>query len=177
MGRCRSYQDPAGIDMADPEIKVRLGIPADMPQIMELAVEAAKENGFLDATVELLARAVWGPLNQDHGLVGCIGAPGARIEGMVVLNVGKIFYSNIDCLEERTVFVHPEFRAAKGGRAKKLVEFSKSAADSLELPLLIGILSNERTQGKVKLYERMLGPPAGAYWIYRTHTGGHGVTA
>lgn len=161
--------------MTDTSVSVRVAVPADLDEIMKLAVEAAKENGFLDATTTLLAKAVWGPINGDHGIIGCIGTK--PIEAMVVLNVGKIFYSDADCLEERTLFVRPEYRSAKGGRAKKLVEFSKAAADGLGLPLLIGILSNDRTRAKVKLYERLIGPASGAYWIYRTRTGAHEVTA
>ena len=142
---------------------------------MQLAVEAAKENGFLDASAALLLKAIWGPLNQDHGIIGCIGTD--PVEGMVVLNVGKIFYSDTECLEERTLYLRPEYRNASGGRAKKLVEFSKSAADALGIPLLIGVLSNQRTEAKVRLYQRMLGEPSGAFWIYRTQTGGHEVGA
>lgn len=161
--------------MAEPEIKVRIATPADLKQVMELAVLAVKENGFLEATTKLLLKAVWGPLNQDHGIIGCIGEPGRLLEGMVVLNIGKIFYSDTTCLEERTLYLRPEFRSAKGGRAKKLVEFSKASATSLGLPLLIGVMSQERTKAKCRLYERMFGPPAGAYWLYNTKTGGHEI--
>jgi N-acetylglutamate synthase-like GNAT family acetyltransferase len=161
--------------MTDSSVTVRVATTADLDEIMKLAIEAAKENGFLEASTTLLLKAIWGPINQDHGIIGCIGT--SPIEGMVVLNVGTIFYSDISCLEERTCYVRPAYRSAKGGRAKKLVEFSKSVAQQLKLPLLIGVLSNHRTQAKCKLYERMLGPPAGAYWIWQAKTGGHEVTA
>jgi N-acetylglutamate synthase-like GNAT family acetyltransferase len=155
--------------MTDSPVTVRVATPSDLDQIMQLAVEAAKENGFLDASTTLLLKAIWGPLNQDHGIIGCIGSD--PIEGMVVLKIGTVFYSEVPCVEELVVFVKPQFRAAKGGRAKKLVEFSKSVADKLGLVLLVGILSNERTKAKCRLYERMLGAPAGAYWLYGTRTG------
>jgi N-acetylglutamate synthase-like GNAT family acetyltransferase len=161
----------------DSPITVRVATPADLEEIMKLAVEAAKENGFLEASHTLLLKAIWGPINQDHGIIGCIGAPGAKVEGMIVLSIGKIFYSDTECIEERTVYVRPEYRSAKGGRAKKLVEFGKSVADSIDLPLLIGVLSHERTKAKCKLYERMFGPPAGNYWIYKARTGNHEVVA
>lgn len=159
------------------EVTVRVATPLDMSGIMEIAVEAAKENGFLNATKSLLARAVWGPINQDHGIIGCIGTPGELIEGFVCLNVGTVFYSDQPCLEERVVFVRPDYRSRKDARALKLINFSKRAADRLRLPLLIGVCSNERTAAKVKLYEREFGPPAGAYWLYQTSTGGHEVGA
>jgi GNAT superfamily N-acetyltransferase len=147
-----------------------------MQEIMQLSIAAAKENGFLNANTVLLAKAIWPALNQDHGLVGCIGEPRGIIEGMVVLHTGTLYYSDEPCLEEKVVFVRPEFRSAKGGRARQLCEFSKRMADSLSLPLLIGICSNERTKGKVRLYERIFGPPAGAYFLYGTKTGGHAVS-
>jgi N-acetylglutamate synthase-like GNAT family acetyltransferase len=163
--------------MTETTVTVRVATLSDMDAIMSLAVEAAKENGFLEASTALLAKHVWGPINQDHGIIGCIGEPGNTLEGMVVLNIGKIFYSDTDCLEERTLFLRPEYRSAKGGRANKLLEFSIRAADALKLPLLIGVLSNQRTEAKCRLYQRKLGPPAGAYWIYQTRTGGHEVVA
>jgi hypothetical protein len=80
-------------------------------------------------------------------------------------------YSDEQILCERAIFVRPEFRSAKGGRASRLCEFAKSTADKLEMPLLIGVLSTHRAAGKVRLYERHFGKPAGAYWLYGAKTG------
>ena len=113
---------------------------------------------------------------MQKALCGVIGAPKGLIEGMVVLTIGNLYYSPQPCVEEKVIFIHPEYRSAKGGRARKLCEFSKQVADTLDLPLMIGVCSSHRTQGKVKMYERIFGPPAGAYWLYRTATGGHKVT-
>jgi hypothetical protein len=74
-------------------------------------------------------------------------------------------------LEERIVFVKKEFRAAKGGRARKLCEFAKQSAERLGLPLMIGILSTERTEGKVRLYRRVFGEPSGAFWLIGAKSG------
>ena len=158
------------------DITIRTGTPDDMTEVMKLAIAAAEENGFLDASAELLARAMWPALNQDHGLCGVIGAPQAPLEGFVLLHIGTMFYSTQQCVEEKCVFVSPEYRSAKGGRARRLCEFSKHVADTLDLPLLIGICSSSRTQAKVKLYTRLFGEPSGAYWLYRTKTGGHAVS-
>ena len=155
---------------------IRLATPAEMAPVMELAVQACEENGFLDASAELLAQIIWPAINQNNGMIGVIGKPGERLEAFVVLTVGTMYYSPQKCVEEKVVFVRPEFRAAKGGRARLLCEFSKKVADTLELPLLIGVCSNERTKAKVKMYERIFGPPAGAYWLYGTATGGHKVS-
>ena len=157
------------------QLTIRLATIADMDEMMKLAVMACEENGFLDASTELLAKMVWPALNQDHGLCGVIGSPEGPIEGFVLLVIGTMFYSTQPCAEEKCLFVHPDYRSAKGGRARKLCEFSKKMADTLELPLLIGICSSERTKGKVRMYERIFGAPAGAYFLYKTATGGHSV--
>jgi hypothetical protein len=158
-------------------VTVRLATVAELPALMPLAVAAAEENGFLTARKEYLVRALWPALNQDHALCGVIGPVNGPLEGFVLLHIGTIFYSDQECLEEKVVFVPPEYRAAKGGRARKLCEFSKHAADTLNLPLLIGICSSSRTVAKVKLYQRIFGEPSGAYWLYRTKTGGHEVVS
>lgn len=152
-------------------LQMRIATPDDVTEVMELAVAAAKENGALNANQELLLRAVWGPLNQQSGLVGCIGAPRGKIEGMVVLQVGTLFYSEDQALEEKVVYVRPEYRNAKGGRARQLCEFSKSVADKLKLPLIIGVFSTIHTQQKIGLYKRIFGEPAGLYFLYGGQTG------
>jgi hypothetical protein len=39
------------------------------------------------------------------------------------------------------------------------------------MPLLIGVLSNSRTEAKIRLYKRHFGEPAGAYFLYNARTG------
>ena len=158
------------------DLAIRLATTEDMHSVMQLAIMACEENGFLDASAELIAQTVWPAFTQEGGLCGVIGAPGKPIEAMVILRIGEMYYSTTKCVEEKVVFCHPDYRSAKGGRARKLCEFSKHVADKLELPLLIGICSSERTKAKVKLYERIFGAPAGAYFLYRTKTGGHTVS-
>jgi hypothetical protein len=155
--------------------EVRMASQDEIHAIMPLAVAAAEENGFLTANKDYLVRALWQGLTKDRGICGVIGPVGAPIEGFVLLHIGTIFYSDQTCLEEKVVFVHPSYRSAKGGRARKLCEFSKHCADYLDLPLLIGVCSSARTKSKVRLYERLFGEPSGAYWLYRTKTGGHEV--
>ena len=161
--------------MSEPTLEIRLAIPEDMEEVMALAVTASRENGFLDASAELLAREIWPALVQDHGLCAVIGPPGGKIEGLVLLRIGKMWYSDQNVVEEKAVFVYPEFRSAKGGRARRLCEYSKHVADSLGIPLLIGVLSNTRTAGKIKLYTRLFGEPAGAFFLYKARTVGHEV--
>ena len=159
------------------ELAIRFATPDDMPEVMKLAVAAASENGFLDASAELLARELWPALCQDHGLCAVIGPVGTdAIEGLILLRIGTMFYSTQVVVEEKVCFVYPEFRSAKGGRARQLCEFGKKVADELGVPLLIGVLSHTRTAGKVKMYSRMFSEPAGAFWLYGAKTTGHTVS-
>jgi hypothetical protein len=159
------------------DLRLRLGTVRDLPEVMELAIAAAKENSLFDCSAVHLVKTIYPCLNLDKGMVGCIGKEGGEIEGMVVLVIGTLTYSDSLCLEERTLFVKPEFRSAKGGRANKLVQFSVSAADQLGLPLLIGVLSHDATKSKIALYKRLLGEPCGAFWVRNARTGGHEVLA
>lgn len=160
----------------DDNLEIRLATVDDMDEVMRLAITACKENSFLEASAELLAREIYPALCQDHGICAVIGPKGTnKIEGLVLIRMGNMWYSTEMVCEERAIFVYPEFRSAKGGRAKKLCEFSKKVADTLGMKLLIGVLSCHRTQGKVAMYTRQFGQPAGAFWLYGTTTGGHGV--
>lgn len=161
--------------MSEDNLHIRLATTEDMAEVMKLAVTACQENGFLNASTELLAREIWPALCQDHGLCPVIGPPTGEIEGLALLRIGKMWYSEATVVEEKAIFVYPEFRAAKGGRARRLCEYSKHVADTLNLPLLIGILSNTRTEGKVRMYKRIFGEPAGAFFLYGARTLGHEV--
>lgn len=154
------------------DITVRVATPDDVHQIMDLCMLASDENGFVRPEPKKLLEEIWPALHRSHGIIGVIGEPGAdHFEGGILLRTCKLWYSDQLVLEERGVFVHPEYRNAKGGRARKLCEFAKTASKMLEMPLLIGILSNDRTAGKVRLYERIFGKPTGAYWLCGAETG------
>ena len=152
-------------------MRIRVGTPDDLDEIMKLAMSACEENGFLNPDAGRLASEIWPALHQDHGIVGIIGQPGGKIEGLVLLRIGTMWYSHSLVVEEKAIFIYPEFRSAKGGRAKKLCEFSKAVADGLGIPLIIGVLSNSRTAAKVRMYERQFGQPAGAFFLYGAQTG------
>lgn len=155
----------------DAPLVTRVGLPSDIDEIMALAIMASHENGFLSPSPEKLLRGIYPALCQDHGIVGVVGPEGGPIQGAVLLHVNTHWYSDEQFLEEKSVFVHPDFRKAAGGRAARLVEFSKKAADTLGMPLLIGVLSSNRTEAKVRMYRRLLGEPQGAFFLYNGGTG------
>jgi hypothetical protein len=152
------------------ELDIRVGTPEDVHDVMDLALTACEENAFVKPNPSRLLEDIWPALNLEKGLMGIIGTPN-HLEGLVLLRLGKMWYSDQDVVEEKAIFIYPEFRNAKGGRARRLCEFSKRVADSLQIPLIIGVLSNHRTAAKVRLYERQFGPSAGAFFLYNAHTG------
>lgn len=153
------------------EVHVRVGVPEDVDQVMTMAGMVCKENGIFEPNMYKIFDDIWPSLHQHHGLVGVIGEPGEQLEGFVLLRIGTMWYSDSPILEEKTVFVHPKFRKASGGRARKLCRFSKQVSDELNIPMIIGVLSNGRTSGKMRLYESEFGSPAGGFFLYKTRTG------
>jgi len=156
---------------------VRVGTPEDVDAVMEIAMSASMENGFVDPNPRRLLGEIWPALNLEKGLVGIIGNPNEKAEGAVLLRVGQMWYSDQEVLEEKAIFIHPDYRSAKGGRARRLCDFSKQVADSLDMPLIIGVLSNHRTEAKVRMYERQFGKPSGAFFLYNARTGGFKAAA
>ena len=160
------------------EPKVRLGTPADEAAMLKLALAAWEENGIKDVNPEKMLAMIKPALYLWQGLVGIIGEPNQKIEGAVLLRMSQMWYSDAWMLEEKAIFVDPEFRKSQGGRksstklhASTLCDFSKKVADELNIPLIIGVLSNHRTESKIRLYERSFGPPAGAFFLYNVQTG------
>ena len=153
-------------------LPVRTGTPEDIDNMMELALSACEENGFVQPNPTKLLGELWAALNLQDGVVGIIGKVGEKPEGAILLRIVNMWYSDQQILEEKAIFISPEYRSAKGGRARCLCEYAKKVADSLSLPLLIGVLSNHRTEGKVRMYERQFGPPSGAFFLYNATTGG-----
>jgi hypothetical protein len=158
------------IDLME-DVTVRVGTPEDFNQAMDIARAATTENGIVEPDLRKMADVIWGALTRKTGILGVIGKPGRRLEGVVLLTIGELWYSREIMLEEKVIFVVPEFRNAKGGRARKLAEFAKTTAEELGVPMAIGVLSNSRTEAKIRLYERVFGKPAGVYFLYGGKTG------
>lgn len=162
---------PAALAGAEVMPKVRLFVEEDIPALVAMGRELHKENGlmpFSELRAYDMARRAVARDPRDRVIGGAIG-PIGKPEAMIVLFTGTYWYTDSPHLEELFAYVKPEFR--KSNRAKALVEFAKLCARELKSPLLIGIVSNERTAAKIRLYKRQLGAPAGAYFLYNGKTG------
>lgn len=153
------------------ELTVRIGTPDDIHGLMDLAIAATDENGLTNINPQKVLGEIWSSLNLHHGIIGVIGKVGEKPEAAILVRIEAMWYSDDLSVIERAIFVAPEFRAAKGGRATLLIKFAQSLRERLDLPLVIGILSSQRSEAKVRAYRRLLGEPSGAYWIVGGQTG------
>jgi hypothetical protein len=147
--------------------KVRLATPDEIEEVLAMGRELHAENGLTDLDEVAIRQAVEGAILHGQGVVAVIGKN--PIEAVIFLGLRHYWYSSQVHLEEMLAFVRPQFR--KSRNAISLIEFAKNAADNIGVPLLIGIVSNDRTEQKMKLYSRRLGKPAGGYWLYNAKTG------
>lgn len=152
------------------DIYVRVAEPEDEPGILALARLVHHENGLFELNEAKVVAMLRPALYRMRGICGVIGEKD-KLTGVILLRVSNYWYSDTEFLEEMCVYVHPDYRHAVGGRARRLIEFAKKTADSLKMPLAIGVLSNDRTDAKIALYERHFGPQAGAFFLYGAKTG------
>lgn len=162
--------------MTEDDHVVRIGDLDDLDAMMALVKDATLENAFVAPDVVKLLNEIYPALMQIDGVVGIIGERGKKLEGAVLLRTGTIWYSDEIVIEEKGIYVDPAYRSAKVGRARKLAEFAKAYSDTLNIPLAIGVLSNQRTEAKIRLYEREFGAPAGVFFLYNGKTGAEGKT-
>ena len=147
--------------------RVRIATEADLDQVLALGRELHLENGLMSLDEAAIRHAAIAAITGKEGIVGVIGKD--PIEGMIFLGLRQYWYSKDVHLEEMLSVVSKQYRRSRNAIA--LIEFAKAASIRLGVPLLIGIVSNEKTEQKIKLYNRRLGKPAGGYWLFNGQTG------
>ncbi len=165
MSTLHQVGDPTRVRLADANDENEL---MALTQLLhgEIGIFAFSEHKIRD----LLRGALQGPVERRRGVIGVIGAPG-HIEGAIYLELTSAYYSDEFCLQELFNYVLPPAR--KTSASRDLIAFAKSISDRFGLPLLIGVLTNERTEAKVRLYRKQLGEPVGAFFAHNvTHIRG-----
>lgn len=152
---------------------MRRAVPEDEDSIVALVQYLYEDAGKFEIDNDLIREMLWRDFRRQDGVIGVIG-PSSALEGAICMLIGRLWYSREQHLEEIFNIVHPEHR--KSGHAKALIGYAKLCSDELQIPLNIGIFSNTRTEAKVRLYQRQLGKPAGAFFSYNAHFG-HGPNA
>lgn len=150
--------------------RVRFATRDDADEIMSLCRAMYAENGQMPMSDRKVKEILEEAFAQKGGVIGVIGEPG-KIEACICLRIGQLWYSESWMLSEYFSFVHADHR--RSSNALDLVEFAKDCAQRLKLKLFIAIVSTHRTEAKIRLFERRLGQPGGAFFIYdgTHHTG------
>jgi hypothetical protein len=144
------------------DYQVRLAVPKDADDIMDLLSLMHEENGLFEMDYDAVREMVLSVLSGKNGIIGVIdGEEG--LEAAVCLVIDKLWYAKTWCLNDVFNFVAPKYR--RSTRAKSLISFAKNYSDQVGIPLLMGIVSNVRTEAKIKLLERQM-QKAGAFFIY-----------
>lgn len=143
---------------------VRKAKPEDRAEVLHICEQDHRENGQFTLSKPKLEATVSRVLDGSAGVIGLIERS-AGIEAIIMMQIGQFWYTDQWCLEETLNYVRPEFR--KSTNAKDMISFGKRCSDELNIPLVIGVVSNERTKAKIELYRRQLGEQVGGYFIYQ----------
>lgn len=149
---------------------VRTATLEDHSDIWRLFLMGHAENGMFKLAPDKVEFFIQRALQPDliplgdmgpRGVIGVIG-PVGRLEGICFITIGQFWYTHDKHIEEFIVYVDPDCR--KSGHARALIDWMKSQVEIVKLPLFTGIISNDRTEAKCKLYGRML-PKAGEFFF------------
>lgn len=154
--------------------RVRPAEPSDEEALVQLCAALHAENGRFGVDFAkvraALREAISGPFNRRNGVIGIIDGPDGYPAGAIYLRITNEWYSADGYLHEVFNFVYPEYRSGTTN-SHDLIAWSQRVSDAFgdvqgPMPLIIGILSDERTEAKKRHYQRQLGSPIGHYFGY-----------
>lgn len=145
---------------------VRVALPADEAKLFDLFMIAADENAMAPINEAKVRDGIANAVYRRGGVIGVIDGKNGELAGAVGIIMAPFWYSEQWHCEEMLNFVHPNYRAGSLNYARDLIQFAKWWSEQLGMTLLMGVLSHHRTEGKVRLYRRLL-PFAGALFLYR----------
>ena len=143
--------------------QVRLATPDDEQECTKLLTMLHAEGGLMPLNMPMAQQMFGRAFHRNGAILGVIGEPG-DIKAMIFLLISRFWYTEHFHLEELFNFIRPDAR--KSDYASRMIDFAKKCADETKLPLVIGVLTNSRMEGKVRLYRRKLGYPAGAFFVH-----------
>jgi hypothetical protein len=147
--------------------RVRIAGAGDRESLWDQLLSAAADNAVAPINPEKVAIKLDDMIARHNAIAGVIdGYTG--FAGSVGLCFARQWYTDDWHIEDLWCFVHPDYRRGlqNKGHLKALIDFSVWWADQLGLPLFMGVLSDHRALGKIRLYQRLL-PQAGAVFAHR----------
>lgn len=151
--------------MTERPINVRVAVPQDEEAVFAILKLAHEENGSSSTlSPQKVIENIKAATEKRGGIIGVIdGEKG--IEGVIFLILSQWWYSDDWHWMEMCNFVHSDCR--RSDHAKNLIDFSKWVVEQMEMTLCIGVMSEIRTEAKVKLYQRRL--KLGGAIFYHNH--------
>lgn len=147
--------------------RVRIATALDVDELFDLCSQMHSEQFVMPMCEhkvrDVLVNATLPAIEKRRGIIGVIGEPGS-MQASIGLMLDRTWYSSDLCLFDAWQYVKPDYRSTSG--SKDMIAWSKSIADHFGIPLMMGIVSSERTQAKVRLLKRQLGEPVGAFFMY-----------
>jgi GNAT superfamily N-acetyltransferase len=154
---------------------VRAAVPQDEEGLWKLLRLMHEETGLYplsETKVQFYLHRVLYPEtispddNGPRGIIGVIGND--QLEGIIMLVLGSVWYSDAMSLQDMVSFVHPDYRHA--GHARALIDYGKRMTDEVrkydpDFRMMVGVVSSVRTAAKCRLYDQML-TPVGAFYLY-----------
>ena len=154
--------------------QVRIARPEDETAILSMCRRLWEENGLFSYNEDKVRECLHHCYNrkpvkegeppETPVVVGVIENNYKIIEASTCLMVSEFYYSDDWHLAELWNFVDEPYRRSKNIDA--LVEFGKGISVQMGIPYFTGIITNKQMAGKVRKYRRLLGHPAGAFFIY-----------
>lgn len=155
--------------------RVRIADERDEDALLEICHFVHGENGLFAFSEERVHRqitgAIRGSVGDRTGLAGVIGEYNA-LQGAILISLGQEWYSDDWQLQELFSYVYPQYRSTPA--SQDLLAFADQIQARFGIPLVIGVLSNQRTEAKVRLIRKQFGPACGAFFV-RGATTGQGV--
>jgi hypothetical protein len=145
-------------------IPVRKARPSDRGTVLDICRQNHQENGQFGLSMRKVEGMVDKAFANEGCIIGTVGQ-GNNIEGIIMLLIAQFWYTDDWCLEEIMNYVLPDHR--RSTHAKDMIAFAKRCSDEIQIPLVIGVVSNERTKAKIELYRRQLGEPCGGYFMHK----------
>lgn len=154
-------------------IPVRKAVPAQRDAILRICEQNHEENGQFGLSMRKVEWMVDKAFSNEGAIIGVVGRD--QVEGIIMLLISQFWYTEDWCLEEIMNYVLPAYR--RSTHAKDMIKFGLRCSDEIGIPLVIGVVSNERTKAKIELYRRQIGDPVGGYFIYPSNRDTHGDAA
>jgi hypothetical protein len=142
---------------------VRIATPADEDEIMAMCRELHHENGLFALNEAKVRNLLHRCFNRDKTIVGVIG-PRGHIEATTCITICDMAYTDDWHLAEIWNHVGEKYR--NSSNIDSLIKFAQRCSDEIGIPLITGIITNNRVAGKVRKYRQHFGYPAGAFFVY-----------